>query len=98
MAQLLAPNGRLVCLEYPTYKEPNTGGPPWATPPREYVAYLSRPGEEIKRGDDGHVLLDDEESPVRSEKGLVRVAHFQPERTHKAGEGTDWLSIWRHQS
>ncbi|KAF2153897.1 S-adenosyl-L-methionine-dependent methyltransferase [Myriangium duriaei CBS 260.36] len=98
MAELLAPGGRLVCLEFPTYKDPKTGGPPWATPPKEYVAYLSRPGEKVKYGEDGHVVDIDEEKPSRSEKGLVRVAHFQPERTHEIGKGTDWLSVWKHQS
>lgn len=24
-----------------------------------------------------------------------RVLHYQPERTHKVGEGTDWISVWR---
>lgn len=27
--QLLAKDGRLVCLEFPTYKAPSTGGPPF---------------------------------------------------------------------
>lgn len=28
--------------------------------------------------------------------GLKRVAHWQPERTHEIGKGTDWVSVWQH--
>lgn len=62
-----------------------------------YVAHLSKPGEEIPYNDQGFVEDIDEENPERSSKGLVRVAHWQPERTFKIGEGTDWMSVWRHQ-
>ncbi|KAF4550317.1 Thiopurine S-methyltransferase-like protein [Elsinoe fawcettii] len=97
MAELLAPDGRLVCLEFPTYKEPNTGGPPWAVRPVEYVAYLSQPGERVEYDDQGFVVGIDEENPNRTEKGLIRAAHFQPDRTHEIGKGTDWIAIWKHQ-
>ena len=97
MAQLLNPDGRLICVEFPTYKPPKTGGPPWACTPLDYVAYLSRPGERVEYDDEGHVTGVDEESPERSPAGLVRMAHFRPERTHEIGKGTDWVSVWRHQ-
>lgn len=29
MADLLSPNGTLVCLEFPLYKDPKLPGPPW---------------------------------------------------------------------
>ena len=92
LVQLLAPKGKLVCLEFPTYKDPLTGGPPWGTPSRAYEAYLGRPGEEIALGADGHVV----DSQTKSEKGLVRAAHFSPARTHQIGQGTDMVSIWTH--
>ncbi|KAF4636924.1 hypothetical protein G7Y89_g1150 [Cudoniella acicularis] len=97
--QLLAPEGRLVCLEFPTYKPPSTGGPPWALPPKIYMAHLSRPGEKIPYGEDGS--LQESELGEPSEDGLVRIAHFQPTRTHQIGysdEGkvTDWVSVWSH--
>jgi len=97
MAQLLAPHGVLICLEFPTYKSPSAGGPPWAVRPVDYVAYLSKPGEEVQYDQEGFVTGCEEETPERNENGLVRVAHFQPQRTHELGKGTDWISAWKHQ-
>ncbi|RDL38009.1 Uncharacterized protein BP5553_05442 [Venustampulla echinocandica] len=99
MAQLLSPEGRLICVEFPTYKPPSTGGPPWALPPKIYMAHLSRPGEELPYGEDGSLLEAQLGEPSKS--GLQRVAHFQPKRTHEIGydaEGniTDWVSVWAH--
>ncbi|KAA6414026.1 MAG: thiol methyltransferase [Lasallia pustulata] len=81
MSQLLAPApaANLICLEFPTYKDPSLGGPPFGLSPAVYVEHLSHPGEELPPG------------------GLERVAHWQPERTHEIGKGTDWVSVWRHQ-
>jgi hypothetical protein len=92
MSNLLAPTGKLVCLEFPTYKEPSTGGPPWALPPDVYEMLLPRPGEEIKYDKEGYVVKDEREP---SEKALVRIAHWQPDRTHEIGKGTDWVGIWK---
>ncbi|KAE9377904.1 thiol methyltransferas-like protein [Stipitochalara longipes BDJ] len=97
--ELLAPAGRVVCVEFPTYKPPSTGGPPWALPPKIYLAHLSRPGEELPYGENGE-LLDSKLGEPRK-IGLQRIAHFQPKRTHQIGydaEGrvTDWVSVWRH--
>lgn len=62
------------------------------------MEHLSHPGEEIPYDADGRV----KSNPLQeaSEKGLERVAHFQPERTHKIGTDDngnvlDWISIWR---
>ncbi|KAL2073648.1 hypothetical protein VTL71DRAFT_10974 [Oculimacula yallundae] len=98
---LLAPGGRVVCVEFPTYKPPSTGGPPWALPPKVYLAHLMRPGEELPYAEDGE--LEESKLGEPSKNGLVRVAHFQPERTHQIGynaEGkvTDWVSVWMHPS
>lgn len=99
--ELLAPEGRLVCVEFPTYKPPSTGGPPWALPPKVYLAHLSRPGEELPYAADGE--LEESKLGEPSKTGLVRIAHFQPTRTHQIGydtEGkvTDWVSVWAHPS
>lgn len=45
--------------------------------------------------------LDEKEVEEGKFKGLVRVDHFQPERTHDMGysdkgEVDDWVGIWRH--
>ncbi|KAG5298354.1 thiol methyltransferase [Histoplasma ohiense] len=102
MTQLLAPSprGNLICLEFPTAKDPTTGGPPFASPPTAYMEHLSHPGEEIPY-ENGHIIVD----PLKevSPNGLERVAHWQPERTHEVGKDDngnvqDWVAIWRHRS
>lgn len=93
MRSLLSPNGHLICVEFPTYKDPASGGPPWALPPDVYVAHLGHPGEDIPYDESGKVKID-ESKPVSS-GGFTRAAHWQPERTHEVGKGTDWVSIWR---
>lgn len=101
MSELLAPspNGNLICLEFPTAKDPTAGGPPFASTPSAYMEHLSHPGQDIAYDGRGHVKLD----PLRevSPGGLERVAHWQPERTHdvgkdESGQIRDWVSIWRH--
>lgn len=98
-SDLLAPGGRLVCLEFPTYKPPSSGGPPWALPPRIYEAHLPRPGQELAYGEDGELLEDKLGEPCKN--GIERIAHFQPAKTHPIGynaEGkvTDWIGVWSH--
>ncbi|KAH7055755.1 S-adenosyl-L-methionine-dependent methyltransferase [Macrophomina phaseolina] len=103
MSQLLShdPNASLICIEFPTYKPPNTGGPPFGLPPKVYEQHLSRPGDDLKYSEDGHIVEErDEETKAvpRNKYGLVRIAHYQPEQTHEIGKGTDFVSIWRHPS
>ena len=101
IVELLAPQGRIVCVEFPTYKPPSTGGPPWALPPKIYMAHLKRPGKDLPYAADGE--LEESKLGEESKDGLVRLDHFQPERTHEIGYGadgkvTDWVSIWGHRS
>ena len=96
MSQLLrpSPHGKLICIEFPTYKDPSTGGPPYALPPEVYLAHLRRPGKDVLYDASGRVervVVDEQDG-----KGLERIAHWQPERTHEIGKGTDWVSIWQH--
>jgi hypothetical protein len=98
--ELLSPEGSVVCVEFPTYKPHSTGGPPWALPPKVYLAHLSRPGEDLPYGEGDEGLLEAEMGEP-SKTGLQRKLHFQPKRTHEIGysaEGkvTDWVSIWCH--
>jgi methyl halide transferase len=60
-----------------------------------YLGHLSHPGEELPYDDDEN-LLEDRIANVESEGALRRIAHWQPERTHESGKGTDWVSVWRH--
>ncbi|KAK7732047.1 hypothetical protein SLS57_001027 [Botryosphaeria dothidea] len=102
MSQLLShdPNASLICVEFPTYKPPNTGGPPFGLPSKTYEQHLSRPGDDVKYSEDGYVVEERDEAGVvpRNKFGLVRIAHYQPEQTHEIGKGTDFVSIWRHPS
>ncbi|PQE19474.1 thiol methyltransferase protein [Rutstroemia sp. NJR-2017a WRK4] len=98
--ELLSPEGRLVCLEFPTTRPPSTGGPPWAMPPRIYEGHLPRPGEVLPYTKEGCELEVEKLGPPH-ENGLKRIAHFQPRRTTKNGyddEGklTDWVGVWSH--
>lgn len=93
MVELLAPGGILICLEFPTYKEPSTGGPPFGLTPELYEMLLPFPGVEPKYDEKGYVVKEDR---AVDPAGLARIAHWQPERTHPIGQGTDWVSLWRH--
>lgn len=96
-SQLLAPEpyGNLICLEFPTYKDPSTGGPPYGVTPEVYVEHLRHPGERLPYNEKGYIERG--LSRKLSCTALERVAHWQPTRTHEIGKGTDWLSVWRHQ-
>lgn len=62
MQQLLAqPNGRLVCLEFPTGKHPSTGGPPHSAAFWFYQLHLANPGNEqvITYGKEKHSAAQD---------------------------------------
>lgn len=100
MAKLLgpSPNANLICLEFPTTKEPG-GGPPFASPSAAYVEHLSHPGHEVQYNADGTV----KSNPLQpaSSGGLERVGHWTPSDTHAIGkeeDGTvkDRVAVWRH--
>jgi methyl halide transferase len=93
MSDLLSPTGTLICLEFPLYKDPSAGGPPWALREETYIQHLARPGEEIEYKD-GLVVVP--ETITRNSKALVRKARWMPERTHEIGKGTDHISLWTH--
>ncbi|KAL8655013.1 MAG: hypothetical protein Q9226_003206 [Calogaya cf. arnoldii] len=66
MLQLLTtnPSGLLICLEFPTYKDPSLGGPPFGLTPQTYLEHLSHPGQEIPYDESGHVLVGGQGSPT----------------------------------
>lgn len=100
MTQLLSRSGALICLEFPTHKLASSGGPPWSLPSTVYLELLKWPGKEISYDASGLVIETDEAK--MSGKGLVRAAHYVPERTHGMGtvDGVvrDCISVWRHES
>lgn len=85
----------LICVEFPTYKELSTGGPPWGVPSIVYLAHLNNPGREIPYDQDGNPIPLEKETSVEREESFERVAHWKPLRTHAVGEGTDWVSVWK---
>ncbi|KAL5048915.1 hypothetical protein BDW71DRAFT_205145 [Aspergillus fruticulosus] len=94
-----SPQGNLVCLEYPRYKDPLQPGPPYSSPSEAYIEHLSHPDEDIEYDAKGRCKSDPLREP--SELGLERVAYWQPAKTHdfgtsQEGEVLDRVSIWRH--
>lgn len=95
MSQLLSAGGSLICIEFPSTKDPSLGGPPFALPPQVYVEHLAYPGIDLPYDDAGRVV---EQNLPSDPSALKRLAHFHPQRTHEIGKGTDFVSIWRHVS
>ncbi|KAF2748317.1 S-adenosyl-L-methionine-dependent methyltransferase [Sporormia fimetaria CBS 119925] len=97
MTHLLAPDGILICLEFPTHKPAKTGGPPWSLPSVVYTELFKRPGEGIEYDGEGNVM---ESGRPESEKALTRIAFWKPERTHQVGiingDVKDRVSVWKH--
>ncbi|KAJ4983467.1 thiopurine s-methyltransferase family protein [Stagonosporopsis vannaccii] len=97
VSALLAKDGVLICLEFPTHKPASSGGPPWSLPPTVHAELLKRPGEEITY-DEGGVVVQTQRGEGRG--ALRRVAHWTPARTHEVGvvKGVvrDCVSVWRH--
>lgn len=97
MSELLSKEGRLVCLEFPLYKDPHLRGPPFGLSADAYVAHLSRPGEKLPYTEAGYPEGEAEvHLQKKNEVGLVRLERWKAERTHKIGEGTDHVSVWGH--
>ena len=83
MADLLAPSGQLVCLEFPLFKDPKMPGPPWGLRGVHW--------DLLAEGGDGIVGED----VKREEKGVFeRLLYLKPERSYANGKGTDMLSVW----
>jgi methyl halide transferase len=101
MAELLAPRGRLVCLEWPLIKDTAARGPPWGLTPEIYQAHLARPDQDVAYGVDGNIDADSVRriAAEGGTSGLRRLAREKPSTTHatgmtEAGEVHDRVSIW----
>lgn len=96
-AGLLAQNGSLLCLEFPTYKEPHTGGPPFGLNSNVYTSHLSRPGEKLAYTEEGYPEPKYYDGSIEpGPNSLRRVDYWAPARTFDIGKGTDRMSIWEH--
>ena len=95
VSQLLAFEGRLICVEFPSKKDPKIGGPPFAMPAPVYVEHLAHPGKAIPYDEEtGHIKVG--VSGPDSPAGLKRIGHWEPARTHEIGKGQDMVSVWQH--
>lgn len=97
MVDLLAHNGRLICLEFPTDKPMSEKGPPWGLSPELYEVLLSAPGEDVAYNSDGTVV--ETASPKPRVDALHRLSLTKPPRTHPAGTAEDgsvkdFISVW----
>lgn len=92
MARVLKPNGLLICLEFPTYKDPQLPGPPWGLKGVHWNL-LALGGTGIITGEVGD---DGKEKGVDgSEAGnFWRVLYVKPERSYEVAKGTDMLSVY----
>jgi hypothetical protein len=82
LAHLLAPAGVLICVEWPSYKDPKAGGPPWPLPPYIYTAHLPRPGQEESK--DGLHRIAHFHPKRTHNAGVVD------------GTITDYVGVWKH--
>lgn len=99
MADLLAHEGRLVCLQWPTAKPWSGGGPPWGVLPEHYIAQLARPGEKVEYESDGKIPAQAMPKVVE-QGGLRRLELVVPSRTHNSGiaDGVlhDRIAVFAH--
>ena len=94
MSQLLSPNGRLVCLEYPLGKDPKLGGPPHGLEHELYEQLLAKPGQEVNYNISGHVCED--RSGDKTDNALVKIDEWTPSRMFDTQKGQVMVSVWRH--
>ncbi|PLB40682.1 thiopurine S-methyltransferase family protein [Aspergillus candidus] len=88
MAQLVLPQGVLVCHEFPMYKDPLQDGPPWGVNGVHW--------DLLARGGDGMAGIS--QPPEATTDGLCgafqRVQYFMPKRSYESGKGTDMMSVY----
>ncbi|PLB48524.1 thiol methyltransferase [Aspergillus steynii IBT 23096] len=85
MADLLAPTGQLVCLEFPLWKDPKLPGPPWGLKGVHWNL--------LAQGGDG--VVDGEEVEQSNEGGkFTRTLYVKPGRSYEQSRGTDMLSVY----
>ncbi|KAI0883452.1 S-adenosyl-L-methionine-dependent methyltransferase [Annulohypoxylon maeteangense] len=85
MSELLAPDGILVCLEFPLYKDLNDIGPPWGLSGVHWNI--------LARGEDGIISEPGEQGEPLNGK-FKRTSYFKPPRSYESGRGTDMVSVW----
>ena len=90
MSELVAPEGVLICLEFPLYKPLHLPGPPWGLREGIYLNLLAAGGNGV---------IEDESAAqaaaqVTSGGAFNRLGYITPPRSYEVAKGTDRLSIW----
>lgn len=85
MADLLVPEGLLICLEFPLFKDLSLPGPPW---PLNGVYWNL-----LSEGGDGIVHSSMPKQNAGRGK-FERKWYIKPERSYESGKGTDMLGIY----
>ncbi|KAG5980632.1 hypothetical protein E4U55_003815 [Claviceps digitariae] len=88
MAELIAPTGVLVCLEFPMYKDLRAVGPPWGLRGVHWNL-LAEGGDGIIHEPSNSEREDAVDGPFK------RIMYLRPERSYEAGRGADMLSVWK---
>jgi len=86
MHELLAPDGVLICLEFPLYKDLSLPGPPWGL----NGVYWNL----LAEGKDGMMDSPSEEDNDGGKGPFKRILYFKPPVSYENGKGTDMVSVW----
>ncbi|QRD81434.1 hypothetical protein F9C07_2054151 [Aspergillus flavus] len=87
MSEVVAPDGVLVCLEFPMYKDPTQPGPPWGLNGVHWDL-LARGGDGIKNIGEEAEVEEVDQLPGR----FRRLQYHKPARSYDAGRGADMLN------
>ncbi|KAJ5480845.1 hypothetical protein N7539_006739 [Penicillium diatomitis] len=92
MARVIKPQGLLVCLEFPMYKDPKLPGPPWGLKGVHWNL-LARGGDGIITQEVGG---DGKESGSCDARGghFQRILYIKPPRSYEVAKGTDMISVY----
>jgi hypothetical protein len=88
MAEILAPDGVLICLEFPMWKPLQAQGPPWGLKGVHWNLLH----------DGGSGLVDDEGKlsvPDEKQGAFERVLYWSPPASFEQSRGEDMISVWR---
>lgn len=89
------PESRLICAEFPTKKDPTSGGPPYGVSSKLYLAHLTHPGLNIVADEIGELAADQSKE---SHCGFDRIFHGKPSQNNALETVVDWISIWARSS
>ncbi|KAE8356032.1 hypothetical protein BDV28DRAFT_154911 [Aspergillus coremiiformis] len=89
MGQLVAPDGVLICLEFPMYKDPTHAGPAWGLNGVHWDL-LARGGDGVQNIGKKAEVDQIDQLPGQ----FKRLLYLKPVRSYEAGRGEDMLSVY----